>query len=213
MPGVRNTTTGVVQTSSGVAQTAAAIPSSELFEHNDLTGTYGGDTGSFNIQTGTVQEGTYALFGDGGGSSVAIVRDAGQNKWGPGVQGDIKISTKRYIPSIGGGGNGGTMFGCQSVSGHSSLSGYYMYVNQKNDQTDIRRIDSGSVTSLSSDGSSGITTDTWVDETIEWKTNGTINWTLDGNTVSATDTNYTTGYLGFFSYRDDYWDNIIFSKI
>ena len=51
------------------------IPDSEGFEHNDLAGVYGGDTGSFNIQTSTVFEGSYALFGDGAGSNALIVRN------------------------------------------------------------------------------------------------------------------------------------------
>ena len=61
--------------------TVSAIPDSEDFEHNDLTANYGGDTGAFSIQTGTVQEGNYALLGDGGRSNSVIVRDIDQDPW------------------------------------------------------------------------------------------------------------------------------------
>ena len=62
-------------TQRAVLSSGIAIRDSEDFEHNDLTANYGGDTGAFSIQTGTVQEGNYALLGDGGGSYSVIVRD------------------------------------------------------------------------------------------------------------------------------------------
>lgn len=195
-------------TGNGWVDIVTGIFDSEDFEHNNLSGNYGGDTGAFSIQTGTVSEGTYALFGNGGGSSKAIIRDTTQEAWGPSVQGDLKITLRRWFDTSSNTGSGGIVFAAQSVTGYSSLNGYWLYTNANNDKITIRRVDNGSVTGLVSNKNVGLTTGSWVDETILWKTDGTIERTTDGTTISTTDTNYTSGFLGFASYRDDYFDNI-----
>ena len=126
-------------TQRAVLSTGITIPDSEDFEHNDLTANYGGDTGAFSIQTGTVQEGNYALLGDGGGSYSVIVRDIDQDPWGQGV----RATWKQYLSNEKG--NGGILFGCQSVTGASSISGYHTYANREN-PVSIRRFDNGSDT-------------------------------------------------------------------
>ena len=183
----------------------SAIPDSEDFEHNDLTANYGGDTGAFSIQTGTVQEGNYALLGDGGGSFSVIVRDIDQDPWGPGV----RATWKQYLTNEAG--NGGILFGGQSVTGASSISGYHTYAN-RDEPIRIQRFDNGSDTTLSSSGS-GPGAGTWHDGQLEWYSDGTINYSLGGISVSATDTTYESGFLGFTSYRDVYFDDIQFEEI
>ena len=159
--------------------TVSTIPDSEDFEHNDLTANYGGDTGAFSIQTGTVQEGNYALFGDDDGRVLytVIVRDIDQDPWGQGV----RITWKQYLPNVSG--NGGILFGGQSVTGASSISGYHTYVDTAN-PIKIRRFDNGSNTVLSSSESS-LASGTWHDGQLEWYSDGTINYSY---VVSVADT-------------------------
>ena len=183
----------------------SAISDSEDFEHNDLTANYGGDTGAFSIQTGTVQEGNYALLGDGGGSYSVIVRDIDQDPWGQGV----RVTWKQYVSNEKG--NGGILFGCQSVTGASSISGYHTYVDTAS-PIKIRRFDNGSDTVLGSSESS-LASGTWHDGQLEWYSDGTINYSLGGISVSATDTTYESGFLGFTSWRDVYFDDIQFEAI
>jgi hypothetical protein len=70
MPGVRNTTTGVVQTSSGVVQTAPTIPSSGISRYEfeqDVTDSWGSNDGTDNTSAGYVtgNVGIYAKDFDG----------------------------------------------------------------------------------------------------------------------------------------------------
>ena len=182
-----------------------AILDSEDFEHNDLTANYGGDTGAFSIQTGTVQEGNYALLGDGGGSYAVIVRDIDQDPWGQGV----RATWKQYLSDEIG--NGGILFGGQSVTGASSISGYYTYAN-RGGSIRIRRFDNGSNIELSSSESSPASRN-WYDGQLEWYSDGTINYSLGGISISATDTTYESGFLGFTSYNGVYFDDIQFEAI
>ena len=193
-------------TQRAVLSSGIAIPD-EDFEHNDLTANYGGDTGAFSIQTGTVQEGNYALFGDGGGSFSVIVRDIDQDPWGQG-QG-VRITWKQYLPVVTG--NGGILFGGQSVTGVSSISGYHTYAD-RDKRISIRRFDNGSDTTLSSSGS-GPGAGTWHDGQLEWYSDGTINYSIGGVSASATDTTYESGFLGFTAYRGVYLDDIQFEAI
>lgn len=202
-----------VDISNGAVTLAQQLPADEGFEHDDLSGTYGGDTaatGAFSIQTNNNDEGTYALRGDASQADNAIVRST-ESAWGP----PITITARRLIPDNGTAGNGGTMFACDSVSGFSSVSGYLAFVNASggNDEMSLRRVDSGSVTVLQSDTSAGISTDTWVNEQIDWYSDGTIEWTLNGTTVSASDSTYTDGLLGFGVYNVDIWDDIQFQSL
>ena len=192
-------------TQRAVLSSGIATPDSEDFEHNDLTANYGGDTGAFSIQTGTVQEGNYALLGDGGGSYSVIVRDIDQDPWGPGV----RATWKQYLSDEKG--NGGILFGGQSVTGASSISGYHTYANRDN-PVSIRRFDNGSNTYLSS-SDSGPGVGTWHDGQLEWYSDGTINYSLGGISISATDTTYESGFLGFTSYNGVYFDDIQFEAI
>jgi len=191
-------------------QYGAAIPDNELFEHNDLTGNYGGDTGAFDIQTGTVYEGDYALSGDGGGSYAAIVRDTAQDPWD---RYGLRVTYQMYIDSSANGGGGLAV--ATSVTGHSSLDGYYFYADKTTDDDfrRLRRVDDGSVTTLEADDSSAITGDAWVDGQVDFLDDGTIEFTIDGVTVSATDQTYESLLLAFHSFAQVYVDNVQFSSI
>ena len=184
-----------------------AIPDSEGFEHNDLTGNYGGDTGSFSILSSTVYEGSYGVQGDGGGSVGAIGRDEGQDKWGP----DIRITYRQYLPS-GDADFQGLVFGAQSVSGYSSLSGYFAEAGESNDTVRLSRIDSGERRILN-DVSRTVPSDNWFLCSVDWYSDGLIDFTVDGSTVSATDSTYSDGYMGFFAYRETFIDNVQFELI
>ena len=187
----------------------AEIPDSGDFQHNDLTGNYGGDTGAFAIQDGTVFTGDYALESTETGSSHhAIVRST-QDPWGP----PIKMSYQKYVPS--GQQDGGIMFACQSVDGYDDLSGYILYLANSGDDIEIRRLESGSTTTLSSTSVS-VSTNAWNSGSLEWReSNGTdtITWEFAGETLTANDDTFTEGRLGFNGWDGPFWDDIGFSRL
>lgn len=185
----------------------SVIPDSELFEHNDLTGNYGGDTASYSIQTGTVNEGSYALFGDGGGAAASIVRST-EDPWD---RYGIRVTWDQYNPSSVSG-NGGVQV-ATSVTGHSSLDGYQFYSDSKNNNRNLRRVDDGSTTKLDSDLSTAVTGDTWLSAQVDFLSDGTIEFSIDGVTLSAVDETYQSVLLGFTSFRDVYIDNVQFAEV
>jgi hypothetical protein len=183
-----------------------AIPDSEGFEHNDLTGQYVGDTGAFSIQTGTVDEGTYALFGNNNGSFAHIVRDADStwNRYG------LRISYREYIPS-GTGGSGGLAVAA-SKSGKSNFDGYGFYPNDQDGYIRLDKWDGGTVVDNQKTSTSP-TADSWVTGTVDFLQDGTIDWTFDGINVSLSDQTWEDLYLAFHTYRDGYADDVQFSTI
>jgi len=205
---------GIVGSGGSGGSGGSTIPDSEDFEHNNLTGNYGGDTSVFSIQTGTVNEGTYALNGDSGASQDAIVRDTSQSKWGPNSNRDLRITWDQYNPNQDADVQG-ILVGAQSVTGYSSISGYWILTGEGGNQgMEIRRVDNGSSTTLSSNGSNS-PTGSWFSNTLDWKSNGTLEYSTGygGGPLSATDTTYTDGYLGFLVYRETYIDDVQFQAI
>lgn len=183
-----------------------AIPDSEDFEHNDLTGNYGGDTGSFNIQAGTVSEGSYALFGDGGGSSAGIVRSTGDPF--SRSQG-LRITWQQRNEGVNGGGG---LLLATSVTGHSSANGYYFYNDPRNNNFNLRILDNGSMTLLAS-SNSPTGTGSFYTHTVEI-TDSQLSFSAAGSSpITSSSTDYTSFYLGFQSYRDVYIDNVRFEAI
>jgi len=180
------------------------IPDSEDFEHNDLTGNYGGDTGYFSIQTGTVNGGTYALTGDGNGNAVRLVVRATEEKWGP----PIRVTWDQYIPDQGADGEG--LFIADSVTGFSSSSGYWIY-SSVTGNGEIRRLDGGNTTSLMAIANQ--TSDAWVSHQLDWLEDGTLEVSYEGNTETVNDSTYTEGLLGFAAYKRAYWKNVQFEAL
>jgi hypothetical protein len=183
---------------------ASAIPDSEDFEHNDLTGKYGGDTGSHDIQTSTVYEGSYALFGDGNGSFVTIVRDSDAfERYG------LRVTWKEWDPDTNG--NGGLAL-ATSVTGYDNMDGYYAYSDPRNSNFSFRRVDGGSTTTLDS-ANPNLTGQSWVECQLDLLDDGTIELSREGNTLSAADENYTSVKLGFMNIRGVYIDDVQFSEL
>jgi hypothetical protein len=184
-----------------------AIPDSEGLEHNDLTGVYAGDTGPFSIGMSTVYEGSYALFGDGGGSFIGIIRSNTEawDRYG------IRITWQQFNPSSISG-NGGPLV-ATSETGFSSADGYAFYVDGSGPNQEIRRVDSGSTTTLDSDSSSAVPTDQWSQYAVEFQADGTVVYETPNATLSDVDENYTQLLLGYHSYRDVYIDDVQFSQI
>jgi len=186
----------------------SAIPDSEDFEHNDLTGVYGGDTGNFQIQTGTVNEGTYALESVTQGTSAVIVRSTEDN-WN---RDGIRILWDQYNPNEPERGKGGLAL-ATSVTGFSSMDGYTFYADTPNSNRYLRRIDAGSTTNLDSDTSSAVAGDQWITASAEFDGNGNISFTFDGVSLTASDDAYTSLLLGFFQFEDMFIDNVRFETI
>lgn len=178
----------------------------EGFEHNDLTGVYGGSTGDFSIQTGTVYEGAYALFGESNNSNTTILRKEGE-KFSR-LQ-DMKITWRQYPPS-GSYKGSGSLFLATSVDKFNNLSGYYFYSDARSGNRNLRRIDNGSITNLDS-ADSGPSTDVWHRAELNLSSDGSMDFTIDGKTLSATDSTYKDVKIGFHSYYDVYFDDLRFS--
>lgn len=202
VPGVRE-----VRTGDGRVLYEDAIPDSEGFEHNDLTGVYDGDTGGFEIQTTTAFEGQYALRQTEIGSNNWIVRDTD-----PFDRAGIRADFQLQIPSDsgdGGTGGGGIAFS-PSVTGRANADGYQVFISDNTFQ--LFRLNNNSGTLL--DESSGTyPTDTWTAGSIEFRESGEIAVEYDGVTISATDTTYTSLLLGAAGFDPFVLDDIQFSQI
>lgn len=199
MPGVRQTTTGVVDTTSGVASTSA-IPDSvvEDFERTSPLDDYGGDTGSFSVQQTDVYEGDDALLG----SSTGIIASTSGL---PSYPSQGEIFSARVAAA---GGNDVSLgYAAQSESGSSSFSGYTLAVDFSSNNLTLRRWDNGTPTTLSQVNTDSLSTDTWYEPRVEWgtddshicelsDTDGSLvneNATSVSNQISVTDGNYTSG--------------------
>lgn len=181
-------------------------PEDEGFEHNDLTGNYDGDTGVFNIQNETVSEGSYALSGEGGGSTCAIVRD--ESGW---YRSNLKMTYEQYLPNVSG--NGGVILATNNGS-YNNLSGYMFYSDAGvNGNTFLSRVDNGSRTHL--DGvTNGESTGMWVQNEINFYDDGEIEWKTETNgSFSSVDKTYTNLKLGFITYRGIHIDNVQFELL
>jgi hypothetical protein len=188
-----------------VSQVGDAIPDSEAFEHNDLTGTYGGDTGSFAIQTGTVFEGSYALESTASGT---IVRSATDKFTRDGLQ----IDWQYYYPSGDSQRNDWALVLSTDVTGLSSLTGYSFYYNPDNSEGLIRRFDNGSVPDSVS-FSASTTAGSW-NQFSASLTSSDLTFSIGGNSNTLTDNTYQDVLLGFNSFQDPmYWDDVQFSSI
>lgn len=185
------------------SQIPTTIPDSEGFEHNDLTGVYGGDTGVFTIQQNEVTEGTFALESDADGQNNLIVRDSPSTFDRSG----LRIVFDFRLPSSGAG--GGIAF-ATDVSGFSSMNGYDFFAS--GGSYVIARMDNGSETDLVSGPSP--TQGVWLTDCVwEFQADGTIELTVDGNTISVEDTTYQNLRLGFQCFRKAFFDNIRFEEI
>ena len=187
----------------------SAIPDSvvEDFERENPLDDYGGDVGDFSITQTNPFEGDNALFvqdNDG----VSIASTTGLDTYPQ--RGDVfscRLRVENTTP------NAYIMWATQEEVGASSSTGYAMAIALTNDTFRLTRFDDGSRTIIdTTDVSDGIPKD-------EYLTCRVTNWDDSGNiaaelmqgeeigqeqegtelaTVSATDTNYTSGGIGFF---------------
>jgi len=180
-------------------------PSGESFEHNDLTGVYGGDTGNFAIQTGTVIDGTYALAA-ASSSRSSIVRKT-TNAF---ARSGLEITWQQYFTSNGG--VGGVAV-ATAVTGQSNFDGYHALADAENSNHFLSRIDNGSGASIANDFSVSFPTGQWLTGSMSFFSNGDIEIVLNNSTLTANDTTYTNLLLGFVGEGEVFVDDVSFSEI
>lgn len=174
------------------------------FESGSLSTVYGGDTGSFSVESSSpVYEGSYSLHSTS--NAVAITRtdvsiSPGETPFGAWQYGDLWVGTY--------GTNGrleGFVWGVPSETGYASLSGYAVLgTNNDSETIDYRlyRFDSGSKTDL---GSVAIVNpNTWNKVNVtQWDSNGNITVEIVDssgtvvNSLSTIDSNYGGGGVGW----------------
>jgi len=196
------------------------------FEDGDLS-EYGGDTAQFEANQEDPRSGSFAahsILNDNsveGNTSKAIVRDS------PTVDvGDVPISLFGKQSSSNGP-RWGLVFGAQSVTGISNLSGYVFHTDQTRAFATLSRFDNGSRTDVipQFDTSVSLTSPSYIELVVsEWQSDGTITVEVreDGTTTvskTVTDTTYTSGLLGLYSrtrsgffgpvkYAEAYYDDL-----
>jgi hypothetical protein len=162
------------------------------FESGDLSG-YGGDTGSFNVQTTTVFDGTYAAESDG--ASQAVISDTGVTT----QQGNTYSARVR---PTGASDFIGMMFGTQNEKGNSGISGYLVDI-QSGNQLRIFSVGGGSFGSIADTSVGSFSTDQWITIEVDWYENNTIEadaYAADGTHlagVQGTNSDYTSGGVGW----------------
>lgn len=169
---------------------------------------YGGDTSGFDINS-TAYDGSQSLE-HLGGNSPAVISDTDVS-----VAAGDTISWRVYLPS----GDAGTsvMFGTQEES--ATETGYSIYLADAEDTSSshkivLRRWDDGSLTTLSEKTNINFPDTEWLRVEVDWQTDGRIDVTVfdaAGNTlttISATDTTYSSGGIGFRNYFSSLVDNV-----
>lgn len=184
----------------------------ETFEDGDIA-EYGGDTGYFSVNSIFDPEGTYGLEGhiDGAGNTRRI--QAGEKSVSDGNTYKVDIQTggdSRHYQYI--------MFGAPD---DTTFTGYLLSVEPANSKIAIFRLDSGSATLLNRNNSVSISASTQYTIRFVWGSSGSLTFELydsSGNKIgstSATDSNYSSGGIGFRSFGDTgagasdaYWDAV-----
>ena len=164
------------------------------FEDGDIS-EYEGNTSAFSVQSSTVYDGTYALEGSSGFDTIASTSglsnypEAGDN-----------LSIRFYYPDT----NLRTnkiFFATQDASSPND-NGYSVVINGDNSPATFGIQKDGSTLSSSTFTLSSYTGE-WLEVLVDWNTDGSIDATFkdsSGNTittVSATDSKYTSGGIGF----------------
>lgn len=173
----------------------------DSFEDNDIS-EYGGDTSEWKIVSSSAIDGSYALAPDTSAQYYNLASTSGL----PNYPDTTNIfEAYMYNDDGSGAGNGlGPAWGVQSETGADGVSCYYTYV-LPDGSLNVRRIDSGSRTTFSvSDSLSGHTQGDTIRYEIDWRVSGGFDILYDKNdgsetaTVSISDTNYTSGGIGWW---------------
>jgi hypothetical protein len=181
------------------------------FEDGDIS-EYGGDTGSFTVQTGTVYEGSYALEASSSSdfdtiSDTGIDRHYGEYTW------------YAYYPSQSD--VRGLLFGSQNENGFENGNAYYTiskYFSGWNH--DLKSFNSGSRSNSigSTDESGSIPTGKWLEHKFKWYSNDTIVYEVyDGSRIvkhSGQDSTYGSGGIGWMAGYDGtiYFDKLTYES-
>jgi len=178
------------------------------FESGDLA-EYGGDTGSFAVQTGTVYDGTYSLESTATGSIIDT--DERDNE-------GSKPHARLLLTS---GSGGGVIFGAQDIENY-----YGVQVDDNAGEVAIITRDANVVSTLAST-SLAVPTNEWLEVVIDWQRDSEFRvelYNAAGNeiaTLTTTDpeTLYTDGVAGFYdvngggAYYDDYAESVVGAPI
>jgi len=195
------------------SQTVTVAGVVDNFEDNGIS-EYGGDTGKFQTQTGTVFSGAYALRGDAdsgtGPGFAGIASTSGLDNYP--AQGDVfecrfRMEGDAYDNLI--------HFGSQTAA--FVPDGYEARMDFNDYDLQLAKRDSG-FTVLTTDTSPTFNTGEWYRLEVTWETDGSITAIVeedDGTqiaSVSTTDTTYSSGGVGFFLSDNQngatgYWDD------
>jgi hypothetical protein len=176
---------------------------SQLYDDtgNTLSDYYTGDLSSASRTTEKSTSGNYSLLLDSGGQ---IISTSGLNYPS---QGDT-YKVDFWLPT----GNTAifTLFGVQDADNY-----YYTNVQDYEQQWQLIKVENGSETSLVDKTGQSIPQDQLASQEIDWGSGGTIECRLYDSTdslvstISATDESFTSGGIGFETYKsyDRYWDS------
>lgn len=170
----------------------------EDWETGSLPGAYVGDRGSFDVQSNTVDSGSFACEINAGFGSALISRvDA------PISPGTKLTLTERRADNSNSQSQVGVAFGGESATGFGSWSGYVVLVNI-NGNVQITRVDNGSGSTLKT-GSQSAPTGSFQDLVVEWEDNGTMTGRVRdsggsqiGSDTQATDATYSGNAWGIY---------------
>ena len=166
------------------------------FEDGDIS-EYSGETGSYTVNTNSpVYEGSYSLKKQSSGSYNSIYSTSGLSNY-PSAGDKIVFEWYRK-------GDDDTMFcWCTQDASNSNCYQAYLHRNGNGKELWLRRADSGSWTTLTSTSVNWPTGD-WIRIEIDHNTDGTIiikatnlSTNSDIGQISATDTTYTSGGIGW----------------
>jgi len=172
------------------------IPDSEGFEHNDLTGVYNGDTGSFSIQRTTVDSGTHALETTAGGSHSVITRQTRSDPWSR--TDGLRLTWRQQLGSS-------SLAGAAIMTKQQGLAknnGFLFDTRTDNNQILIQKVTDGSLSPQSSTSYTS-TTGSYIDCTVDLKSDGSMDFSVEGSAViTHTDTDFTDVYLAWHGIFD-----------
>lgn len=192
----------------GEGHTPGSVFVIEDFESGDISD-YGGDTGDFSIQSTTVYQGSNALTDSNTDGSVISATDAAYT-----VSAPVRIHCRMALD---GGDFGGIYWFTQAEAAESSNSGYLFQPHRGGgdpQQARLLRLDSGSLTQLATADSGYNVDGTFGLIEVDHLSDGSITVTTynssgsQANQLSASDTNYSSGGIGFRqgSNSGEYWD-------
>lgn len=210
--GARQTSAGgaISTDGSGVIQTTSATPSEpagalpQSFEEADVLDAFAGDKGAFSL-TNDAYDGSQALEATASEANNAIVTDDETVAQGDTLEWAVQIQSTSWITLL---------FGAQQAEGVGSLSTYRATVSLDNGafqgpgKLQLSKVVNGSYTPLNAYTDLDPPTGTYILPRVEWGTDDSITFTLNdqsgtqiGQSVSVTDSEFTSGFYGVLVYN------------